>query len=520
MPWAQLGDLGQFLVGGRQVDEHYEAYDFDRRFSRIGRESDNLPGHLIQQCLGVADAVDWLHNKVKLLETQEVYPCIHMDLKPDNILIESDSRSMVGRWKISDFGLSVVQEDSNVVTVRDFVSRMSRTTEKRYEGTFTAPEVKLGQMQDQKIVSRRSDIWSLAAIFAVVLAFAVNRENEVEWFRQKRLGKIPNSDRSLHNDDGFYTLSYSQNQLGQGVTSANFALRQQVAEYLNEVPSRKPSEQSWIRCWSDAISELLVVKREDRPESDRVLRLFTRVDQHFRNHQSTYRCQCQVEPHLRRPSEPHPIFTPPLALPSMALPVPVQVVSNTLSVQPSTASPTITQTTGTTGTSTDDIHTDRQFSDAPSILPVKRHGILINPQPHLNSLGSYSKSRPLEMTAAGIALATVSDGIVAAYLKNNRVIMKRILTKTEEIRDNDPPFIEFTGTYLDGWQNIRLSGNYLACWGHTRKDGGHYQIDIRHIKEGSKAIAYNTSTMKTVAVSPTGLFALVFSNRVIIETLS
>ena len=156
MPYAKLGDLWQFLHGGKNPgDEDY--YDFPSRFPHLTPE--NRASELIAQCWSIADALVWLHGDITLPEKGKV-PCAHMDLKPSNILIDEDNKSHVGKWKISDFGLSVIYEKSDVVTVRDYLSQLSMNTRpKRVEGTYTAPEVKLAGGRGEKGVGLRSDVW-------------------------------------------------------------------------------------------------------------------------------------------------------------------------------------------------------------------------------------------------------------------------------------------------------------------------------------------------------------------------
>ena len=156
MPYAKLGDLWQFLNGGEDPGgDRY--YDFPKRFPRLIPE--NRAEQLIIQCWSIADALVWLHGDITLPEKGKV-PCAHMDLKPNNILIDEDNRSCVGKWKISDFGLSVIDETSEFVTVRDYVSQVSMNTRpKRIEGTYTAPEVKLAGGRKEKGVGLRSDVW-------------------------------------------------------------------------------------------------------------------------------------------------------------------------------------------------------------------------------------------------------------------------------------------------------------------------------------------------------------------------
>jgi serine/threonine protein kinase len=84
----------------------------------------------------------------------------HLDLKPQNVLVDSDSSSQ-DTWKISDMGQAEVIDQALVGT-----SGSSRFS---YGGTdaYAPPEYRTGSRNS------RYDVWSLGIILLEVLAFAI-----------------------------------------------------------------------------------------------------------------------------------------------------------------------------------------------------------------------------------------------------------------------------------------------------------------------------------------------------------
>jgi serine/threonine protein kinase len=139
---------------------------------------------LIKEISNVADAIRWLHGGLRISE--KVLICCHMDLKLDNILVylENPSRSPVGCWKISDFGISSMveratsehsprQPSSTLLSVptsspAQSLAHITGTaifSVHRPPGVYTAPEIEYGNE-----VKPSSDIWSFGCILYQVLA--------------------------------------------------------------------------------------------------------------------------------------------------------------------------------------------------------------------------------------------------------------------------------------------------------------------------------------------------------------
>lgn len=93
------------------------------------RTSNHTSVHTIHaRCTGLADALNWLHSRITLRKGQDDVSCVHMDLKPANILIMRDERSAVGMWKISDFGISEVRRRGDEMITESSQPNITRET--------------------------------------------------------------------------------------------------------------------------------------------------------------------------------------------------------------------------------------------------------------------------------------------------------------------------------------------------------------------------------------------------------
>lgn len=274
---AKLGDLEQFLRGGyslgpdrKPIQEYVFAEHFPAAAKQYPDAADrffDLAPALLKQCWALSVALKFLHEDIRVPREGHVI-CAHMDLKPSNILIFGGHSSCpVGTWKISDFGISVFRKRARVVSVGDLFERRTLNTRARLDvSTYVAPEIERAFEQGQSVfqtdiegkgsVGRRTDTWSFGAIFAEVLAFALDRECGVDAFRRKRL---ENSSRLVANDR-FYSPDNSALHVG----STAFVVRPSVIKWLDKV-SEIHSTHGSIRCWAKAVKEILKVVPNDRP---------------------------------------------------------------------------------------------------------------------------------------------------------------------------------------------------------------------------------------------------------------
>ncbi|KAJ3946940.1 uncharacterized protein N0V96_003316 [Colletotrichum fioriniae] len=202
--------------GGRHGDgDEARSYDFEERFPHAnthGWGNPELARALLHQCVKLAGALLFLHSGFSAPSEggERWVRCAHMDLKPDNIIIFGGDGA-VGRWKLCDFGISVLKdEESEGPAGEDYhsshYSQMTfNTNARRGRGQYQAPEVPefwdpylaesarsggtdtgTGTAALVGRVGRSADIWSFGCIFAEVLAFALGGPRNVEGFLAAR----------------------------------------------------------------------------------------------------------------------------------------------------------------------------------------------------------------------------------------------------------------------------------------------------------------------------------------------
>ncbi|OGM51379.1 putative 2-5A-dependent ribonuclease [Aspergillus bombycis] len=161
-PLAEM-DLDVFLREG-----HQRCPDFTVR-------------DLMQEAAHLAGALAFLHQGL------DSHPpgltCCHMDLKPGNILVfQGDSLDYpkVGKWKISDFGISIMsQPERTGTTVTEFVDTFTHRERPRPPpGPYQSP--------DSAGLGLKSDIWSLGCILTRVLALGLEGANGMMHLDQLR----------------------------------------------------------------------------------------------------------------------------------------------------------------------------------------------------------------------------------------------------------------------------------------------------------------------------------------------
>ena len=156
------------------------------------------------RCIGLASALNFLHEELFLDSTNEQLRCYHLDLKPQNILVfeREEKHGEYGNdvWKISDFGISKIKHikrrDSDghpghSVSFLDSIFRprkpdadpSSGVDNSRYGGTYAAPEARLNTDK----VTRKSDVWSLGCVFALLLTFLDNGSKGIKEFEEARI---------------------------------------------------------------------------------------------------------------------------------------------------------------------------------------------------------------------------------------------------------------------------------------------------------------------------------------------
>lgn len=159
---------------------------------------------VVGRCIGLAGALNFLHEELFLDSTNEQLRCYHLDLKPQNILVfereEKHGRDGNEVWKISDFGISKIKhvkrrdsdgQPTHSVSFLNGIFRprkpdadpSSGVDNSRYGGTYAAPEARLNTDK----VTRKSDVWSLGCVFALLLTFLDNGSKGIKEFEEARI---------------------------------------------------------------------------------------------------------------------------------------------------------------------------------------------------------------------------------------------------------------------------------------------------------------------------------------------
>jgi serine/threonine protein kinase len=227
-----------------------------------------------------------------------------MDLKPDNILIDIDRRpanpSTVGRWILTDFGLSAFREDdqlymSNFSSIQDYYERdiSMYTAPRRAPGAYQPPEVEkedhdfrnTGIPTIQGTAGRRGDVWSFGCILAEVITFAVGQGSAVKRFRVARKGSYRTD--YFYEKSGVGTLSKSQEP-------AEYQVRTVVVDWLRTLGSEYHNTSRIVECCVQTILDILVTEGRVRPKSLR-LRMMMEHVLHHTEHQQLPGHNCPLE---------------------------------------------------------------------------------------------------------------------------------------------------------------------------------------------------------------------------------
>ena len=276
LPLALHGDLELFLNGGisyARFETGEEVYDPGIRFPNLNPE--NLPRALMDECALLADGLRWLHDELRVPAEADLY-CAHMDLKPSNVLVDDDPDSPVGRWMLSDFGISVFKastgrQESGVLSIGDLHAELTlKTRAKRGHGPYQAPEVQPG---GKKNVGRRSDVWSLGCIFSEVLAFALSTTEELRHFRAER--------KRYNSNDYFYSPRATGSHLRVPSAPIEYELRPAVQSWLTTLHTRFFQPRRWVECCVGVIEQILIVDPSKRPTAKLTWKLLRHVGAHL-----------------------------------------------------------------------------------------------------------------------------------------------------------------------------------------------------------------------------------------------
>jgi serine/threonine protein kinase len=269
LPLAEYRDLEIFLNRGYDSESPpQKIYDFKDAFPSC--ETPEFPIQVMTEFFHVAGGLRWLHDELTVGGDHDVF-CAHMDLKPDNILVARDQRCPVGKWMLSDFGLSIFKKSTgelsrNARTVRDVIS--PRTHARRAPGTYQAPEV---QFREDTMVGRKSDVWSLACIFSEVLIFTIEGKDSLDAFRNKRIS---------HGNDYFYSIEAGDRLVAGPVQE--YRVKRLIIDALDELAEETldAPQKAWVKCGIRVIVKSLTIDQDRRPDASKFHRYLCHIRAH------------------------------------------------------------------------------------------------------------------------------------------------------------------------------------------------------------------------------------------------
>lgn len=258
LQYADLHDLDVFFREGYKLDttttEAVEVYNFSAAFPDL--RDDKLHPALIRQVWGVASALQRLHDELQIFGGNKKYVA-HMDIKPDNILLIRDARSPVGRFLLSDFGISrfekiVEKTNPDASSPPEGTSRTKKKEKRWCPATYRPPEA-----GDPGVDGRKYDVWSFGCVLVDILAFATGREAGV-----KRLRAL----RCDGHDDFYYNSHAGKVEDRHG---ARGELKNSVAEWLDGCASN--AHPYWSAQYIRIIRAILVRNPSERPSMKEVM---------------------------------------------------------------------------------------------------------------------------------------------------------------------------------------------------------------------------------------------------------
>lgn len=494
LPWASLGNLSQFLMDG--IDnthqggaEHY--YNFAEKFPRV-KNDQQLVHSLLGQSTQLAGALKFLHEGFDTKQDDWYVRCTHLDLKPSNILIFHSPNSIVGKWKISDFGISVLdarqkaghsQKTGEMGSLGNYFTRIQekfRPPVERHLETYQAPEAEFPldflTVKDVKDAKQKSCIWSFGAILVEVLAYASGRSEGVREFRQKRSRQDSMGGRP---DD----LFYERMLVGD---PSHGLLRGEVSYWLDGFRYNIPHPSTCcLKCWAIVVKRILVSDVRNRPDARHVESWLQQLQDHitYPAQQPCLESHATIPPHfIHMPSNlQSPYFKRHLSRQlSPVYDEPYPPAQSEYGRPRSTENPSlmIGSQTDITYETEPSINDDDQPSPlrvdpaASTKLSARRSSGTTSSSGIRDGLTILTTTRSSESSHISLASTDVIDydldaaGGKLAYLTKSGVEIFKFTT-AEPARPQNHGLVSIDGKKQD--YRIRVSGQYLVVWGYIDK---------------------------------------------------
>ncbi|KAF7163793.1 hypothetical protein CNMCM6106_000556 [Aspergillus hiratsukae] len=486
-PYAEHRDLSLFLHAGRSA-ENKEEYNFQKEFPGLDVASSDpteVSKLLLRQCWALANAIKWLHSGIAIESStaKEVF-CAHMDLKPENILIRHDRNSKVGKWMISDFGISMTpeqeQKNAKFFTVGDVYvhltdsSRLTGSSRPgRAEGSYQAPEATSKKGFE---VGRGGDIWSFGCIFTEVLAWAIDRDAAVIDFA------------GLRSQTGGNDCFFHAEHLSTGLSPASFRLKGSVNQWLDEKITDGAQQNIVVPCWARAIKAILIVDPNQRPDASTLEARVKHVKDHSENPRNHIENDCPLG--SSSSSSVESTYPPPL------LPTP-------LTPPPSIVSSPLSQLLTTSPTSPLSLFPAQSTRD-PFSAPVKH--------------SKHDKLMPGRVKAFAVSQAEKNGKTPAAYLSEENLHVFELDVRTLDYKPmQDPISLRRREWKLEN-TGVAINGSHIAFWGYSPPKGTKLMF-LRTLADAQLHLSdpqYDNDLL-SVAVSTEGVFALVHEHEIILR---
>jgi serine/threonine protein kinase len=269
----------------------------DKRHATAGPErtgSANMwPGDLITESVNLADALDYLHNR---LYAKSHVSLSHNDIKPENILViypdttNNQDRFPVGQWKLADFGLSVVKlkrssgsrgkhlsadnaglspSHPQKTHRTERPSSVSNAMPARDPGQYTAPE--LDQTIPEPADCRKADVWSFGCVLSEIVTYAVKLDCQLVKEFRNSLGKSGQPGQRDPPNERFYDHESKD-------------VKTQFLNHLTKLPDnahgdkRIPENTQWISSCASLIREIVVKEPSKRLEATKIRAKLHKID--------------------------------------------------------------------------------------------------------------------------------------------------------------------------------------------------------------------------------------------------
>ena len=279
-PFVQHFNLETLFRGGEAYNPESknieQKYTLSTRFPHL-TDSSKSQRAVIQQAFNLADALQWLHSENVQFGEPNRY-LAHMDLNPENVLVDGDpsrASTPVGKWKISDFGLSAHSEPVRrrsrrthmdaPTTLRDYTNTYTSPQSSlqdicRANGPYQSPEIALEREKASKFGSysigeewldeRQCDVWSFACILCSILAFALDMTKGYNYLLQQR---APFNER----DDNFFSFkkSFEWHEDSQ-INDQNTEIKRGVVKWMDHT---KQWHEEWAGRFVTMLKQTMVV---------------------------------------------------------------------------------------------------------------------------------------------------------------------------------------------------------------------------------------------------------------------